>query len=1221
MESEGGFSQSAFGEARVSRRDKLIGRFFGRERKGSSVEDESGPSTTPGDLNDFFRGAGNSADILSVSHAPPPPPPPQALLSRLDTASATRYPQAASVAATAASRSQQSLSSTTYRPRTPPPRRRKAGLAVVFSDAYPEVIGEGGDECEVPVMEIGKRKRAISAPARVPPPPSAPPYPQEHARERLAPPPRGYSDSEALDDGGGGGMANFIPPQPHRSPTGLSSARMDGHDSSHVGWKPPVTRKLLPAQQKEKDDNRRSFIEVHQAEMRVAEGMALAQAAARTASRASNQEWEERKQSPADAAPPDASSPASASEGAASSPDRRILNRGVDQSPASIHSTASASLLLAKLQSGQSARQNHPKPAADKEPDSPSRPPPVQKRPTNLSFHDVVVASGDDALDVFVSRTKHLFELFRLHAETLKPLSASSVEDLSRAALWWFLSGRLTIELVSRDRPTSPQEQRHHDVTRQQAYADLAKGYWLCEEAVPEVMEDHRSPAFPESDEIRKTLVSNLRKLAISMKRNGLLPPDELFLPQTIDKAIWIEYPKLSQDIVSLLSGPGGSALSQRAIAQNELLETFPLGDTNQSFSYLRFPVDAVLMEQDMASSDRVVFPCLLSVMRSQRQPNLEFVIASQNGVVQLRLQDSKSIGPVWDDVRWNSDTSTIEIRLPRGFLLSVECLPADFRMLWNIFEFNGKVQGTLFPRKDEQVHFRSTLKSFQYFDSDPQSRSFPKDPIAGCDLALFERVLSQGAAAGPRNFHRGYRISVVTGPRTRSLSGVNHAYLPQYPVLFGFLRDENGDPALHIKFDNGRQKGSMVLTFNDEKERLRLHSLLIGTALQHDEHIVAEIPIEGLVVAQHLHDAEGLACLKKLPWQQVRVINDEYGGDSAPTVLSDKLRIIAEFKNGTIVDRVNVAPGELKLRLDPQDMRTLRVLRQAQQDMTVAISEAQAPRGLSHELRDALRILQDAATIRTFKFPSLSDLHNFQQVLTGHTVLFDGLASTFAISRRRMVVPIHKKWEAGLTRIQLAQEDKSIQLVAFFADFSHGDSMSFLLKGTDTFESINRAGKAGIKLVDAKFPLPPTDASDGRSLDEMAFVCLDMPELPGEHDDISILFESDEGKFSLWYLQPSDAFCSTNTPSQSATVLSSTCPRPCVGRIGCREFGRRRGSLLGATPENGGNGRWTGSRGTQWKQAAAMSARCILRLHWAGALEWLAFGGCGSAFRHQIPP
>jgi hypothetical protein len=121
-----------------------------------------------------------------------------------------------------------------------------------------------------------------------------------------------------------------------------------------------------------------------------------------------------------------------------------------------------------------------------------------------------------------------------------------------------------------------------------------------------------------------------------------------------------------------------------------------------------------------------------------------------------------------------------------------------------------------------------------------------------------------------------------------------------------------------------------------------------------------------------------------------------------------------------------------------------------------------------------------------------------------------NSVATSFAISRRRMVVPIYKKWEASSARLQILRQDRVVQLVAFFQDFSHGDCMNFHLKGTDVFESFSKSGKHCIRIVDAKFALPK-----GEGVNAKGFVCLDMPEYPGEHDDITITFDLSSGEVS----------------------------------------------------------------------------------------------------------
>jgi len=119
---------------------------------------------------------------------------------------------------------------------------------------------------------------------------------------------------------------------------------------------------------------------------------------------------------------------------------------------------------------------------------------------------------------------------------------------------------------------------------------------------------------------------------------------------------------------------------------------------------------------------------------------------------------------------------------------------------------------------------------------------------------------------------------------------------------------------------------------------------------------------------------------------------------------------------------------------------------------------------------------------------------------------------NSFGISRRRMVVPMYKRWEASCARLQIIQRDTVIQLLAFFKDSPYGTCMNFVLKTTDHFESLSKSVAKSeqyyIRIVDAKFALPKKATEPGSN-----FVCLDTPEYPSEHDDITIGFDSEAGK------------------------------------------------------------------------------------------------------------
>ncbi|KAL6895548.1 hypothetical protein HDV57DRAFT_13881 [Trichoderma longibrachiatum] len=1107
MESTQSFVTAEDGDSR-KKRGRLMGKLFGKERK---VDDGANAASVDAFLH-------SSLDTLSISHPPPPSQSPQVSLSlpKLDT-SIPRFPQAQQQQAQQ-NRGQAPGAGNDVRSPRRSPRPSRRGLTVRFNETHIEVIGEGGDESEVPTMEISKRKKE-----RKQPPPPTPPQ----ARPRPSPSLPSYSNSDLSS------QDDFVPKPISRTQTGFSSIYSPEPEpkplpktrtnSSQLQPQNPGRNQssgLLGVSSNNTDENRKSFIEVHQAQMALAEGRAFAKAA-RTASAASEHDWGEKKLPPSRELndSPEPTSPEAQARPTA------------DYSPVTSMSTNSGNYPSPNNQTAPASQRDYPRRPSDSS--QPRAPPSMASRALSVRVTDAV--AGAEALKTFVARSRHLFALFRLHAEQVRTLSSCSQSQLARGSLWWFLKGRMGLEAAIRDRPTSPQSQMQLELDRQQAHSNLAKSYWLCQEVLPDLIESQGLDPDPEVADVAKSVVTALTKLAISMKRNQILPPEDAVLPQTIDKSIWVEYPPLSQDLVALLTGNWGGGLTAMQHPMNylELLDAFPVGDTAETFCYGRLPAEVFLMEQGRENK-QLRFPCMLSLVRPTKQTGLVFVISSQDGNIQLPIQDRTSKnGPSWEDIRWRPESSSFDLRLPRGFKLAVQLTQSDYRMLYNMYDYAVKLQQTLQPRPDEQVVFRNTLRSFQYLDADPNSRAFPKEPISSCDVALFEKLRKENGPQGQRCWHTGFRIAVVTGPKTRTACGVSHTYPPPLPVQFGFFRAEGDLPAFSVKFENGRQKGRMVMVFGDEKERARFHSLLTGTSIEPGEKVFTDVPITSVVIAQSLREPLGMSPFSRLQWKAGRVVNDEYDaeGEAAPTVLADRLRIILEHQYGTITDRINVEPGELRMRLEVSNAKVLKLLRQPQQDMTIAIAESQVGKDVPRNMYDSLQLIRLNQTIRSIEFNNLKDLHAFQYAVFGFEVIFDALAVTFAIARRRMVVPIHKKWEAGYTRIQvIKQEDKQLQLLAFFEDFSHGHCMNFVLKGTDLYEAFHRGNKSGIRFVDAKFPLPRLPADKDGDYDDMAFVCLDLPDLPGEHDDISIMFETEEDRDRLAKVLPAPIKGSSRT-------------------------------------------------------------------------------------------
>lgn len=991
-----------------------------------------------------------------------------------------------------------------------------------FSDEQPEVIGEGGDEATSPVAEM--RKRAQTHPQRQ----------QSHRNQNstelpeISTPDYGEDFANSLD--------TFRPGPIRRTQTGFDSIPdKEGRAEQDVEREAHPMKALGGSQYpnvSKTEGDRRSFADRVKAEMRSGEGLALVQsheeneqstraglsAGTDTIPRTEEVQLntlrnsqiprvldiptEDNSTRPYTPNDPQISnnlteSPATLSR---SSPLERARQQGLvsktsqnnyylTESPATASNSSSIN-----LQNGSQMPGFYSQSSAS------------LSQTSTLTLQEAAIAVGDDALQEFSRRTAHLFTLFRLSTEARKPVTTCSLEDLTRAALWWFIKGRLNLEATIRDRPPTTEAQKISSFIRQQAYADLAKSLWLSEtvianrpDAQPRRGSTDSRASLTDVLDSRKMVLHSLRKLAMSMKRNNILPPDgrEAPLTQGLDASIWAP----DDGNRSLLS-------SQRTISITSLSEAFPLGDTNRTFHFSRMFAEAVLVEE--AASQQYRCPVLVSVVRGQHESAMTVIIVNQDSTLNVSIQSEKARGTTWKDVRWQAKLNTVEINLPRGFILRLRSSEQDFRILWSTYEYEKRTHAMLAARDGEELVFETALKSFQYFEQAPQS-TFPKDPQPHCHFRVFEKSIIQRAATGPRKMHRGFRIGLNTNPKTKALRGIDQDLAPNLPIQFGLLRGDEGSPAFLLKVEDAKSKYTVVSTFDNAEERTRLHTLLTGVALNDSEEVVAEAPIKGLSI--FASEDAGVSHLHDLEWQNFRVINyDEGSLQSAKTVLSENLRLVLDFKTGTLTDRINVEPGELKIRLDVHSPTELRVLRQPQQDLTLAVSEAQVTKELPTELANLLKILEKSESTRIYSFPSTKELHIFQAALTGYEVLFDGIASSFNISRRRMVVPIYKKWDAASTRVQIVQKEKVIQLVAFFEKFTHGDCMNFALKSTDIFETSGKSGKFSVRIVDAKFAMPKS-RSDGETAIDHEYVCLDMPEYPGEHDDITIIFETETAR------------------------------------------------------------------------------------------------------------
>ena len=210
-------------------------------------------------------------------------------------------------------------------------------------------------------------------------------------------------------------------------------------------------------------------------------------------------------------------------------------------------------------------------------------------------------------------------------------------------------------------------------------------------------------------------------------------------------------------------------------------------------------------------------------------------------------------------------------------------------------------------------------------------------------------------------------------------------------------------------------------------------------------------------------------------------------------------------------------------------------MLRDPQEDLTISVAEPQLAKDVLEALNSLLNIVRTCETVRLFRLHSLDDLHMLQTATTGFSVVFDGTSTSLTIARRRMVVSIGKKWEANLARIQIVRREAVVQMVVFFADFAHGQCMNFQLKGTDTYESYIKSNKHFVRLVDAKFALPKL-----RGADAADYLCLDLPNYPTEHDDITVAFDDEQGGFTCLMFTRMAAYSETDSERFQAALPAS---------------------------------------------------------------------------------
>ncbi|KAF5866729.1 hypothetical protein ETB97_009886 [Aspergillus alliaceus] len=1042
-------------------------------------------------------------------------------------------------------------------PRAPRKNSARKGLRVRFTEKAPEVIGEGGDESDAPTMVISKNRNRRQSQS------SNQPGDILDSRQPTLP-------QLQLDTALGDGLVS-------RHQRTNTQDKMNSSATKPLFLQSPQDADFLMTLSLGQSGSRLSFRASPESSsfaqrvrdrMQAEEGRALQHRFEEPPS-PSNDNKEGQKPVPVAPVAPD--SPSSEYETPPISDDEAEPAENPFRNPASppsrgpvlppVERTLPAGLTPANVTKSASPPKQQPAPK-DPTMDSPGRPSSSSNRNAlqnpqlpKVSLRSIANQFGEAAFSDLKSFVAQHESLILHNAEREKSLMDYSLAQWVRAAVWWFMRGKKTLEAYARSRPSSSgsrPQQSNSTESAKQAVVDLGKALWICESIVSKHPELNRYGAMSVDAllavtsttgdkqladllSLHQTIMNHLRSLAMSIKRNNIITSIEAAGGAAIpvDTSIWLEYPAFAPDVSAILSGTATRSMLVDKSGQGQTLaQTMPLGDTSRYFSYGSMFVKVMVSSSEDGTHHDEPLPCVLSIIRDRADWYVFASITSQSELVNVMIQSDKKRGPTWNDVNWRVRSNFMQVKLPRGFQLDVMFQEDDFKNLWNIVQYTQQTEASLQPKSDETTIYEYTLKVFQYMDPSP-SKAFPAEPIERCRVRLFERSMTVTEGTGSRNIHQGYRIAVLTSPKVKTLSNVGHTIGHNAPIVFGLLRGEDGAPALMLKVKQDGRSRSMLMTFHDVEERNVMHSLLLGMATKEGEVKTSDIPLRAYSIEQPADRFNGQPDTTHLqfPAGSVSVIDQEHtfvDHQYGPTILSEHLRAFVATEWGSVTDRINLGPGELKLGLDINNRTGLSLYRPGQPDLTVSVAENLTAPEMPDRLADFMQIAMVKPMVRRFDFATIKDLHKFEAAVTGFSVLYDGVATSFAISRRRMVVPITKKWESTRARIQVVRHEKVIQLLAFLNDFHHGKCMNFMLKGTDTFENFNRSGKFCVKLCDAKFALPKTGDDPTTN-----FVCLDMPDFASEHDDISIGFDSEADRASLLAALPG----SLRGPSRMGTL------------------------------------------------------------------------------------
>jgi hypothetical protein len=279
--------------------------------------------------------------------------------------------------------------------------------------------------------------------------------------------------------------------------------------------------------------------------------------------------------------------------------------------------------------------------------------------------------------------------------------------------------------------------------------------------------------------------------------------------------------------------------------------------------------------------------------------------------------------GPTWDSVSWKKQSQQIAINLRHGFTLTLELTESDWRSLFSIVDHTNRVQMDLRERKDERFACRLQLREATYKDP-ANPGAFPHDRVPACKLIVFEKIERSSEGTGKRKLHRGYRMTLATSPQNKQVSLINHELGTKQALMnFEYVTEADQAPAMRLYFreespDQQPRTCTVHLVFQEASDRNQLFGTFTSMNIVQGEMTFAQVPLKSFHI-ESADQAEGFSqkgsrVLDKLQWQEAKVVNQDpeaAGLESAPTIMSESLRIVCRHSAGIIADRMNLGMSE----------------------------------------------------------------------------------------------------------------------------------------------------------------------------------------------------------------------------------------------------------------------------------------------------------------------